>query len=82
MEAEANKDEFTVKYSGSHIDPYPLWGSVSSTIPTQENYAWSKKSKVYHHADCLYVSNISPANLEKGNSKPSDKTLHKGCPVR
>jgi beta-lactamase superfamily II metal-dependent hydrolase len=82
VEAVANKDEFTVKYSGSHTDTYPLWESVSSTTPTQESYAWSKKSKVYHHSDCLYVSNISPTNLEKGNSPPSGKTLHKGCPVR
>jgi hypothetical protein len=28
-----------------------------SMTPTQASYAWSKKSKVYHHADCLYVAN-------------------------
>jgi hypothetical protein len=84
VEAEANKDEFTVKYSGSRTDTYPLWESANSSTstPAQESYAWSNKSKVYHHSDCLYVSNISPANLEKGNSAPSGKTLHKGCPVR
>jgi beta-lactamase superfamily II metal-dependent hydrolase len=84
VEAEANKNEFTVKYNGTHTDTYPLWESTnaSTSTPIQESYAWSKKSKVYHHSDCLYVANISSANLEKGNSPPSGKTLHKGCPVR
>jgi TIR domain len=50
-----------------------------SGSPTR-TYAWSKKSDIYHLTSCKYVRRISPANLEKGDTPPPDKTLHTGCP--
>jgi beta-lactamase superfamily II metal-dependent hydrolase len=45
-----------------------------------QEFAWSKRAAVYHYANCRYVANISPANLEKGTTPPEGKTLHQGCP--
>jgi hypothetical protein len=78
VEAAPGSSTFTVTYGFGQMDTYPMWGAIdSAATPT---FAWSKKSKVYHFAGCKYVHNISPANLEKGNSPPAGKTLHVGCP--
>ncbi len=85
VEVEPNKDEFKVTYSWLHTDTYPVWESTSiSTVmsPSAASYAWSKKSNIYHYADCKYVSNINPANLQQGSTPPSGKKLHDNCPVR
>jgi beta-lactamase superfamily II metal-dependent hydrolase len=77
---------FMVTFGGSHVDTYPLTGSNAS-VPTNTPpaastpvYAWSKNSTHYHFANCKYVQNISPDNLQRGTSPPSGKTLHKDCP--
>lgn len=31
-------------------------------------------------ANCRFVHNISPTNLEQGNAPPTGKTLHEECP--
>jgi hypothetical protein len=80
VEAEPIGNEFKVTYNWSRTDTYSVWESAA-TQPTESTYSWSKKSNVYHYAGCRYVSNINPANLEKGNSPPPGKELHKGCPV-
>ncbi|MBZ5538181.1 MAG: MBL fold metallo-hydrolase [Acidobacteriia bacterium] len=51
--------------------------SVNKTLAT---FAWSKRSIVYHYSDCEYVRKISPANLQRGDSPPTGKKLHLGCP--
>lgn len=78
---------FTITYGGSHVDAYAVSGSnaggtaSSGTPPVAElKYAWSKNSNYYHYANCRFVKNISPANLEQGSTPPSGKTLHKDCP--
>jgi hypothetical protein len=78
--------EYTVSY-GTHQDKYPLTGSSSTgtggapaPAPVIAQYAWSKKSNVYHFAQCRYVQNISPENLQTGTAPPGGKTLHKDCP--
>ncbi len=75
---------YTVTYGGSHADTYSIGTSGGSTgtgsVATTPKYAWSKKSSSYHLATCRFVQNIAPENLEKGDSPPPGKTLHKNCP--
>ena len=81
VEAAPNSTTFTVTYNFTKTDTYSMWGATATnTTPSAPTYAWSKKSKVYHFAGCKYVQNISPANLDKGNTTPAGKTLHQGCP--
>jgi beta-lactamase superfamily II metal-dependent hydrolase len=85
VQVAPNANEFTITYAGSHIDTYPLAGSAPQPgTPgppvAAPKYAWSKRSGVYHYASCRYVQNIAPENLEKGDSPPSGKTLHRSCP--
>lgn len=70
---------FTVTYSGNKTDTYHTWGA-NGDANAQPAFAWSVKSGTYHYAACRYVKNISPANLQRGASPPSDKTLHADCP--
>ena len=86
VEVAPQATSFTITFAGSHVDTYSLTGdgtSVSTTSTTPASgprYAWSKKSNNYHFAECRFVKNIAPANLQQGNAPPSGKTLHKDCP--
>lgn len=85
VEVAPDAPSFTVTFAGSHMDTFPLTGSVpnpSSRAPavTRPKYAWSKNSTHYHYANCRFVQNIAPANLEQGDSPPANMTLHKDCP--
>jgi beta-lactamase superfamily II metal-dependent hydrolase len=77
---------FTITYGETHVDTFSLTGktvSISTNSPpaaTTPKYAWSKKSDQYHFANCRFVQNISPENLEQGDSPPANKVLHKDCP--
>jgi len=77
VQMQPGATNFTVSY-GTLTDTFPLWGT--SATPTVQKYAWSKKSGVYHYADCKYVENIKPENLERGDSPPPGKALHQTCP--
>lgn len=87
IKIEASTTSFTVTYAGTQVDTYPTWGGTTPATPTTNTttdtsaplYAWSKKAKVYHEANCPYVANISPDNLETGNMPPKDKTPHALC---
>jgi beta-lactamase superfamily II metal-dependent hydrolase len=76
---------FTITYGGSRVDNYPLV-TTSGTPPsapspvTAPKYVWSKNSRFYHYANCRFVQNIAPANLQQGDTPPAGKTLHKDCP--
>jgi hypothetical protein len=86
VEVAPQAASFTVTFAGSHIDTYPIAGgtttvsTASSTSVSGPKYAWSKKSNYYHLAECRFVQNIAPANLQQGNSPPTGKNLHKDCP--
>jgi beta-lactamase superfamily II metal-dependent hydrolase len=88
VEVAPNASTFTVTYGGSHMDTYSMTGvsatdsgtAGTGTATTMPKYAWSKKSSHYHLSTCRYVQNIAPENLEKGDTPPSGKTLHKNCP--
>lgn len=85
---EVGSDSYTVTHNGNQHDTYTFGNSAGAIPPTGtaepaapvQQYAWSKKSKVYHYANCRFVSNISPENLETGSAPPPGKILHKNCP--
>jgi len=86
VEVAPNDSSFTVTYEGSHVDTYSLTSAGRNVPPAPSpaikttKYAWSKNSSLYHYANCRFVQNISPANLQQGDSPPQNKTLHKDCP--
>jgi len=85
VEVAPTAQSFTVTYAAARVDTYTLTGANGTpgstpTTSTTLRYAWSKNSSVYHFANCRYVQNISPANLEQGSTPPPRKTLHNGCP--
>jgi beta-lactamase superfamily II metal-dependent hydrolase len=85
VEVAPNASTFTVTYGGSHSDSYSIAGtnagpSSSGPATTAPKYAWSKKSGQYHLASCRFAQNIAPQNLERGDSPPPGKMLHKNCP--
>ena len=71
---------FTVTYNFQNVDTYPLWGAPQDAVGPAPTLAWSKNSPRYHFADCSYVSNINPANLQQGSTPPPGKTQHEDCP--
>lgn len=91
VEVAQNAPSYTITFAGSQSDTYQLAGSGGNTDsggntnPPQPSvntpkYAWSRNSTHYHFANCRFVQNISSGNLERGDSPPSNKTLHKDCP--
>lgn len=48
--------------------------------PGLPKFAWSSKRDIYHLASCSVVGSISPANLVRGDTAPTGKTLH-NCPT-
>jgi beta-lactamase superfamily II metal-dependent hydrolase len=69
------KDQYAFVTPGNAGNPAP------TSSPLRAQYAWSQKSHVYHFANCDYVRNIHPNNLQTGPSPPPDKTLHVDCPI-
>jgi len=79
---------YTVTY-GNQSDSYSLWllpaemgPTPASPPPVQRQYIWSKKSNVYHYAECKTARAIKPENLQRGNAPPTGKTLHQLCPMQ
>ncbi len=84
VEVAPNASSYTVTYEGTHVDTYALAGAVADgqdhpPVNTPK-YAWSKNSTHYHYANCRFIQNIAPANLQQGDAPPAGKTLHKDCP--
>ena len=80
VQVEPSSSGFTVTHSGAQVDKYLLHEASGVLSEPTPEYAWSKRSKIYHYSICRYVKNISPSNLQKGKSPPSGKRLHRGCP--
>jgi beta-lactamase superfamily II metal-dependent hydrolase len=83
VEVAAGASNYTITYGGTHVDTYAIAaGGAGPTPPsvTTPKFAWSKKSSHYHLASCRFVANISPDNLQRGDTPPSGKTLHTNCP--
>ena len=79
VKVEPDSETFTVTHSGGSIDTYTMW-EATAPISDEPAFSWSSRSGLYHYSNCLYVNNISPQNLEEGDTPPEDKTLHIGCP--
>ncbi len=79
VEVAPGSPSFTVTHSGTQVHTYSMIGAPAD-VTTATTFAWSKRSNIYHLADCVYVRNISPANLMQGNTPPSGKSLHQDCP--
>jgi beta-lactamase superfamily II metal-dependent hydrolase len=90
VQVAPNAANYTVSY-GTQTDTYAVWtplpgatttttGGGTTPTPATRQYAWSKKSNVYHYAECKVVKSIKPENLEKGTTPPAGKTLHQLCP--
>ncbi len=80
VQVEPGATQFTVTYNGTTVDTYAFHGAPPIAATTMPKYAWSKKSSVYHYANCRYVENISPDNLQRGDTPPQGKHLHEQCP--
>ena len=86
VEVAPNASSYTVTYEGTRVDTYALAGAVAGgpdhtpPVAGAPKYAWSKNSTHYHYANCRFVQNIAPANLQQGDTPPAGKTLHKDCP--
>lgn len=78
IEVAPNATSYTVRH-GAVESSFQIAGGPAPPGPAVQ-FAWSKKSKVYHYANCKYVENISPENLQTGSAPPAGKTLHKDCP--
>lgn len=57
--------------------PSPSPGATPSPAMT---FVSSRKSDIYHFANCADVANIKPENRIDSTTPPEDKTLHKNCP--
>jgi beta-lactamase superfamily II metal-dependent hydrolase len=86
VEVAPGASSFTVTSGETHTDTFAVTiknASAPTAVPaaaTTPKFAWSKKSATYHYANCRFVQNISPENLEEGDTPPDHKTLHKDCP--
>jgi beta-lactamase superfamily II metal-dependent hydrolase len=81
--------QYSVTYSGTRVDTYTIPSTVSppplpggpTPVTSGPVYIWSKKAKVYHYANCSYARNISPGNIQQGDTPPQGKRLHTACPI-
>jgi len=92
VEVDPGATTYTVKPTTGEGATYPIAGAGGGTTPvtpvvvppapvtTTPKYAWSKKSSLYHYANCPMVARISKDNLEEGDTPPEGKTLHENCP--
>ena len=68
-------------HNRNQADTHPDCGAAADSTKDAPQYAWSKKSNIYHYANCFHVSNISPGNLQHGNFPRAGQTCHEACPV-
>lgn len=48
--------------------------------PQTQGFVHSRKSDIYHFANCADAARIKPENRIETDTPPEDKTLHKNCP--
>jgi hypothetical protein len=54
VEVALGAQTFTVTYSGQ-VDHYSMWGTPQPA-GTGSDFAWSKRSNVFHLSSCAYVA--------------------------
>jgi beta-lactamase superfamily II metal-dependent hydrolase len=80
VEVAPGASTYSVKPSLAPEDTYPIAAAGPPPGPAPK-FAWSRNSSLYHFATCSFVNNISPQNLQKGDTPPEGKTLHQHCPL-
>ncbi|WP_321471301.1 MBL fold metallo-hydrolase [uncultured Paludibaculum sp.] len=82
VEMAPGANTYTVQYSGG-TDTHALKNTAGTPPPIAPKFSWSARpgARLYHLSTCAYVGNISPANLQRGDTPPPNKTLHADCPV-
>lgn len=83
VEVGAGAADFVVRPQSGAAATFPIAPGASpvpGTVNPELKYVWSKRSSVYHYANCRYAQTISPENLVTGDAPPPGKTLHKDCP--
>lgn len=74
IEVAPGATSYTVSYPGSTSETYPTKASPSpAPAPAAKKFAWSKRSAVYHNANCPDVKRILAENLVDGDTPPRDK---------
>jgi beta-lactamase superfamily II metal-dependent hydrolase len=68
--------------SGGGVTPAPVIVVPPPVVTGGPRYAWSKRSTVYHYADCAMVARIGADNLVQGDTPPDAKRLHENCPQK
>jgi beta-lactamase superfamily II metal-dependent hydrolase len=67
---------------GGAVTPAPVIVVPPPILTGGPKYAWSKRSTVYHYADCAMVARISADNLVQSDTPPDGKRLHENCPQK
>jgi len=79
IEVAPGATSYSVTYPGSSTDTYQIKGSPGPgpgpgpAPSTGQKFAWSKRSSVYHDANCPDVKRILAENLVEGDTPPGDK---------
>lgn len=79
---------YTVKAGAGSPVTYPIAGPTPviivppSIVTGGFKYAWSKKTTMYHYANCAMVARIGADNLVEGDTPPNGKKLHQNCPQK
>lgn len=67
---------------GGAVTPAPVIVVPPPVVTGGPKYAWSKRSTVYHYADCAMVARIGADNLVQSDTPPDGKRLHENCPQK
>jgi competence protein ComEC len=67
---------------GTAVTPTPVIVVPPTIVTGRPAFAWSKKSTVYHYANCAMVARIGAGKLVEGDSPPDGKRLHQNCPEK
>jgi beta-lactamase superfamily II metal-dependent hydrolase len=86
VEVAPGAADYTVKAGEANPVTYPIAGAPVTPNPSVvvppagPKYAWSKKSDVYHYANCAIVARIKADKLVESDTPPEGKRLHQHCP--
>jgi hypothetical protein len=65
---------------GQAASPPTVTQPTPDATPQPVGFVHSRKSDVYHFANCVDAARIKPENRVVSDTPPEDKTLHKNCP--
>ena len=65
---------------GQAVPPPGVTSPTPVATPQAAGFVHSRKSEIYHFANCADAARIKPENRIASDTPPEDKTLHKNCP--